>query len=88
MNKEFSTNSLMFKQAHNWVVEKEGGLDMTLQALKRHPALAGDFINFISQFSSLMNQPIDRVYKDEFKKLYSEPHDYISVINDIFPYLC
>jgi DNA-binding ferritin-like protein (Dps family) len=55
--------------------------------LKRHPSLAGDFINFVSRFSSIMNQPIDRVYKDEFKKLYAEPHEYITVINDIFPYL-
>jgi hypothetical protein len=38
----------MFKQAHSWVVDKDGGLDMTLQALKRHASLAEDFINFVS----------------------------------------
>ena len=77
----------MFKQANGWVVEKDGGLDMTLQALKRHPDLAGDFINFVSKFSSIMNQSIDKVYKDEFRKLYPESQEYINVINDIFPYL-
>jgi hypothetical protein len=77
----------MFKQAHGWVVEKDGGLDMTLQALKRHPDLAEDFINFVSQFSSIMNQSIDKVYKDEFRKLYPEPHEYINVVNDILSYL-
>lgn len=87
MNQEFSSNKLMFKQAHDWVVDKEGGLEYTLQALKRHPDLAGEFINFVTRFSSIMNQPIDRVYKDEFRKLFQEPHEYISVINDIFPYI-
>lgn len=77
----------MFKHANGWVVEKDGGLDMTLQALKRHPDLAGDFINFVSKFSSIMNQSIDKVYKDEFRKLYPESQEYINVINDIFPYL-
>jgi hypothetical protein len=34
-----------------------------------------------------MKQPIDRMYKDQFRKLFQEPNEYINVINDIFPYL-
>ena len=34
-----------------------------------------------------MNQSIDKIYKDEFRKLYTEPSEYVNVINDIFPYL-
>ena len=51
INLEFSLYQAMFKQAHDWVVEKDGGLDLSLQALKRHPALAGDFINFVARFT-------------------------------------
>lgn len=51
MSLEFSLHSAMFKQANDWVVEKDGGLDLSLQALKRHPALAGDFINFVARFT-------------------------------------
>ena len=39
--------------AHDWVVEKEGGLELSLQAFKRHPELAGDFIHFVAIFSKL-----------------------------------
>jgi hypothetical protein len=47
MNQEFSQNKDMFSQAHDWVVEKEGGLELSLQAFKRHQELAGDFIHFV-----------------------------------------
>lgn len=30
MNEEFSANQAMFKQAHSWVVEKEGGFELAL----------------------------------------------------------
>jgi len=47
MNQEFSQNKDMFSQAHDWVVEKDGGLELSLQAFKRHQELAGDFIHFV-----------------------------------------
>ena len=58
-----------------------------MQALKRHPDLANDFINFVTRFSTIMNQPIIKTYRDEFRKLFEEPHEYICVINEILPYL-
>ena len=34
-----------------------------------------------------MNEPIAKIYRDEFRKLFQEPHEYICVINEILPYL-
>jgi hypothetical protein len=36
MNEEFSRDKDMLSQAHDWVVEKDGGLELSLQAFKRH----------------------------------------------------
>jgi len=47
MNEEFSHDKDMLSQAHDWVVEKDGGLELTLQAFKRHQDLAGDLIHFV-----------------------------------------
>lgn len=34
-----------------------------------------------------MNSSIVTVYRDELRKLFPQPHEYISIINDIFPFL-
>ena len=36
-----------------WFLEKEGGLELSLHALKKNPDLAEDFVSFVSQFSSI-----------------------------------
>jgi hypothetical protein len=87
MNEEFSRDKDMLSQAHDWVVEKDGGLELSLQAFKRHQDLAGDLIHFVQNFSSIMNSSIVTVYRDEMRKLFPQPEEYISVINDIFPFL-
>jgi hypothetical protein len=34
-----------------------------------------------------MNSSIVTVYRDELRRLFPNPEEYINVINDIFPYL-
>ena len=70
INQELSTNKDMFGQAHDWVVEKDGGLELSLQAFKRHPELAGDFIHFVAIFSKLQNQSVDQIYREELRTLF------------------
>jgi hypothetical protein len=70
MNEEFSRDKDMLSQAHDWVVEKDGGLELSLQAFKRHQELAGDLIHFVQNFSSIMNASIVTVYRDELRKLF------------------
>jgi hypothetical protein len=43
----------MFNQAMQWFLEKEGGLELSLHALKKHSDLAEDFVAFVTQFSSV-----------------------------------
>jgi hypothetical protein len=69
-----------------WFLEKEGGLELSLHALKKHSDLAEDFVSFVSQFSSV-NEKVDQVYKVEFKKFFSSPLDYVNAINDLIPFL-
>ena len=87
MNEEFSRDNDMLSQAHDWVVEKDGGLELSLSAFKRHQDLAGDLIHFVQNFSSIMNSSILTVYRDELRKLFPQSEEYISVVNDMFPFL-
>jgi hypothetical protein len=38
----------MYDKAMLWFLEKEGGLELTLHALKKHPELAEEFVTFVS----------------------------------------
>jgi hypothetical protein len=38
----------MFDQSIKWLLEKEGGLELSLHALKKHPDLAEEFIGFLT----------------------------------------
>jgi len=70
----------------SWFLEKEGGLELSLHALKKHPDLAEEFVLFVSQFS-IVNDQIEQVYKTELKKHFSSPLDYVNSINDLIPFL-
>ena len=76
----------MFNQAMQWFLEKEGGLELNLHALKKHPDLAEDFVAFITQFSSV-NDQVEQIYKNELKKYFSSPLEYVCAINDLFPFM-
>jgi hypothetical protein len=38
----------MFNSAMSWFLEKEGGLELSLHALKKHTDLAEDFVAFVT----------------------------------------
>ena len=50
---DFGASQKLFEQAMNWFLEKEGGLELSLHALKKHQELAEDFVAFVTQFSSV-----------------------------------
>ena len=83
---DFGSNQVLFDQAMSWFLEKEGGLELSLHALKKHPDLAEEFVLFVSQFSTV-NDQIEQVYKTELKKHFSSPLDYVNSINDLIPFL-
>jgi hypothetical protein len=39
-----------------WFLEKEGGLELSLHALKKHQELAEDFVAFVTQFGAVNDQ--------------------------------
>ncbi len=83
---DFGQNQAMFEQAMSWFLEKEGGLELSLHALKKHSDLTEDFVLFVQQFSSV-NDQVEQVYKVEMKKYFSSPLEYTNAINDLLPFL-
>ncbi len=45
---DFGQNHSLFNQAMSWFLEKEGGLELSLHALKKHPDLGEDFVAFVT----------------------------------------
>lgn len=69
-----------------WFLEKEGGLELSLHALKKHQDLGEEFVTFVSQFSTV-NDQLEQVYRYELKKHFVSPLEYVGQINDLFPFL-
>ena len=49
---DFGHDQKIFDRAATWFVDKEGGLELSLHALKKHPELGEDFVIVVTQFST------------------------------------